>query len=372
MENWNVRVNEIASLTIGKKDNPTWREYHNHRLNAEHFGILDNLYQTHREPTYDNKDYWNVRRDANEWTQPKITLEEEWANEHIKEAMVLYEKETSQKVHETGIWIFPNGFASASPDGLLKDPLKEDRNIGCILIKCPLEVRDARPIKPAQSIRDIVYIDGQNNLLTKHAFYHEVQGCLMATQAEWCDFILWSPNFLSIHRLLPDQKWQEETFNNISYVYKLYLLRREDRRYWNYRREPEKMEEVDLSKLFEPASREKKKIRKTFKYCLACHIGRWIYFLSRNAHVMAYWQEKCDQFWNEAKSLICERCMVNNFIFLWKEKNPKEEALPQEIEEIKNQKWQIPKDIMDEAALRVKKLGIDNGIFCEPCKCLKW
>ena len=59
MEKWNVRVNEIASLTIGKKENPTWRGYHNHRLNAEHFGILYNLYQTHREPTYDNKDYWN-------------------------------------------------------------------------------------------------------------------------------------------------------------------------------------------------------------------------------------------------------------------------------------------------------------------------
>ncbi len=82
--------------------------------------------------------------------------------------------------------------------------------------------------------------------------------------------------------------------------------------------------------------------------------------------------QRCDQFWEGAQTLICERCLVNNFIFLWKEQNPKAEALPQEIEEIKNKKWHIPKDLMDEAAWRVKKLGIDNGIFCEPCKCLKW
>ena len=87
---------------------------------------------------------------------------------------------------------------------------------------------------------------------------------------------------------------------------------------------------------------------------------------------MSYWHEKCDQYWDEAKSRICERCLVNNFIFLWKEQNSKEVALPQEIEEIKNKKWHIPNDLMDEVALRVKKLGIDNGIFCEPCKCLKW
>ena len=90
---------EIASLTIGKRDNPPWCEYHKHRLNAEYFGILDRLYQTKREPAYYNQDYWNVRRDINEWTQTKITVEEDWSNEQRKEAIALYEKETSQTVH---------------------------------------------------------------------------------------------------------------------------------------------------------------------------------------------------------------------------------------------------------------------------------
>ena len=45
------RIREIAKVTIGKQENPTWREYHRHRLNAEYFGILENLYHTKRPTT---------------------------------------------------------------------------------------------------------------------------------------------------------------------------------------------------------------------------------------------------------------------------------------------------------------------------------
>ena len=372
MSKWNERVMEIAKITVGKRENPAWRQFHKHRLNAEYFGILERLYQTHREPTYDNKDFWKVRHDINEWNIPEPTLEQEWEKEHKQEALREYEEKAHQKAQETGIWIFPNGFAAASPEGIVRDEGNPDKNRRCVLIKCPLEVGNIRPIKPALELREVTYLDGQNNLITTHAFYHEVQGCLAATNAEWCDFVVWSPEFLSIQRILPDQNWHTEIFSNISYIYKLYLLRREDRRYWHYRRDPTQMEELDLAVLFNMPAPAKKKILKTFVYCIACHIGRWIWIMTRDLHNMPYWEQRCPQYWDEAASRMCERCLVNNFLFLWKEQNPKEEKLPDEIQQICDKKWKIPNHIMDLAATRVKKLGINNGIFCEPCMCLKW
>ena len=41
MANWNERVMEIAKITVVKKENLVWSEFHKHRLNAEYFGILE-------------------------------------------------------------------------------------------------------------------------------------------------------------------------------------------------------------------------------------------------------------------------------------------------------------------------------------------
>ncbi len=66
-----------------------------------------------------------------------------------------YEERTALTVQETGIWILPSGYGSASPDGVIMDPQNDGLNIGCILIKCSLEVRDMRPIKPVIALQDV-------------------------------------------------------------------------------------------------------------------------------------------------------------------------------------------------------------------------
>ena len=371
MESCSERIPEIAKITIGKQENPTWREYHRHRLNAEYFGILEELYQTRRPPSFYNEDFWKAKHGDNEWKHPLPSLEQEWEQEHQKQAMHEYEERTALKVQETGLWIFPNGYGSASPDGIIIDPQNDGLNIGCILIKCPLEVRDMRPIKPALSLKDVDYLAGQINLITTHPFYHEVQGCLVGTEAKWCDFIVWSPNFLVIQRILPDMIWREETFPHINSMFKIYFLRKEDQSIFDYRRNSD-MSEVDLSQVFHDPSRAKAKTLKTLIYCIACHIARWIWRMRLGEGHMKYWQEACVDKWDEAKKLICERCLVNNFIYLWRDQNRKEEVLPAEILQITEKRWQIPKEFNDLAAVRVKKLWLKNGISTEPCMCRKW
>ena len=72
-------------------------------------------------------------------------------------------------------WIYPNGNGSASSDGIIIVAHNDGINIECILIKCPIEVRDMCPIKQALSVRDVDYIDGESHLITTHPFYHEFQ-----------------------------------------------------------------------------------------------------------------------------------------------------------------------------------------------------
>ena len=80
------------------------------------------------------------------------SLEKEEEHAHQKLAMQEYEERTAVMVQETGIWIFQNEYVSPSPDGVIIDPQKDGLNIGCVLIKCPLEVRYIRPIKPGLAL----------------------------------------------------------------------------------------------------------------------------------------------------------------------------------------------------------------------------
>jgi len=82
--------------------------------------------------------------------------------------------------------VFP--YLGASPDGLVT--CKCWHGSVLVEIKCPYSVRNAHPNtlrKRPQSCLSTV------GMATSHSYYTQVQGQLMVTRKEYCDFKVWAP-----------------------------------------------------------------------------------------------------------------------------------------------------------------------------------
>lgn len=81
-------------------------------------------------------------------------------------------------VHPDALWL------GVSPDGLEDDPL-ERPSFGLVEIKCP----------NVQSYIDCKYLKvdhGVHKLKESHCYYWQVQGQMLITGYEWCDFVTFS------------------------------------------------------------------------------------------------------------------------------------------------------------------------------------
>ena len=105
-------------------------------------------------------------------------------------------------LHECGLVVtneFP--FLGASPDGKVCDAGR----CGILEIKCPYASRNST-ISEACDLRNFCL---EKNLQTvqlkrSHAYYTQVQGQLMVTGCDFCDFVVFTQKDLHVQRILPD------------------------------------------------------------------------------------------------------------------------------------------------------------------------
>ena len=116
-----------------------------------------------------------------------------------------YELHTRQKVTPTGMWIFPDSPLYSCPDGILYSKHTVGEIYGVIEVKCPSSYELRTPAK-----LDMKYLTSDGHLDHNSQYYYQVQGHLAATNAPWCDFIIWSEDMLHVERIRPDLDW----FNN--------------------------------------------------------------------------------------------------------------------------------------------------------------
>ena len=204
------RIIEIANETRGQRTNPIWHEYRKNRLTASLFGNAINAIRASHvsgNKTSSHRLVNTMMHPPNLDHIPAI----KWGVEHERDAIKDYEAKNGYKVNDTGIWLFPDGYLGASPDGLLLDPNSPHEVIGCIEVKCPYRLIDD-PIKHKDDWHKLIpFLDHENKLLKNPHYYHQVQGHLMATGLNWCDFIVWSASHILIHRIYPDEEWFTQT-----------------------------------------------------------------------------------------------------------------------------------------------------------------
>lgn len=95
-------------------------------------------------------------------------------------------------IHPDAPWL------GSSPDGVVFDPT-ERAPFGLVEIKCP----------NAKSYVDCTYLKlhcGNMKLKSQHSYYWQVQGQLLITGMEWCDFVVFAEDDMLIQRIYRDNE----------------------------------------------------------------------------------------------------------------------------------------------------------------------
>jgi hypothetical protein len=175
----------------------------------------------------------------------------------------LSKKFPCMRLEKSGIWLNDEQTLGASPDGIILD--KEGKLVGVLEIKCPYSCRDIvdfkelkrsqfwpRYLKKGRSLHS-------STLKQDSDYYYQVQGQIFLTNAKWCDFVVWTPNFMKVERIWPDKEWQKTVVPAIreffmEYMYPLLLSHDQDRLYKEVKSSVENSNSVNSVNFLEMAT----------------------------------------------------------------------------------------------------------------------
>ena len=113
------------------------------------------------------------------------------------DAAIEYAKRKQVNYYPCGLVIHPDApWLAASPDGKVFDP-SEDPPFGLVEFKCP----------NVSSYVDCKYMTMKNGLPVlkkQHAYYWQVQGQLLMSGLDWCDFVVCAHDDISVERIYRD------------------------------------------------------------------------------------------------------------------------------------------------------------------------
>ena len=148
-----------------------------------------------------------------------------WGMDHEKFAVCEYCQITDRDVKSTGLWLFPNKYLGASPDGIIWKDREETEVEGIIEVKCSWPAREydwESAIKNGKRPKWI--LDDDAKILDRaHNHYHQIQGQLFATEAKWCDLVTWAPKFIKIILVYPDWGWYRRNLPVLKKFYREFL-----------------------------------------------------------------------------------------------------------------------------------------------------
>ena len=120
---------------------------------------------------------------------------------------------------------------AASPDGLVLDCSDPANPCGLLEIKCPARGEKVSLVdlctKPElkSSAFFLRYSNGKFSLKTTHKYYYQVQGQLYITGRPWCDFVVWTPSYISVERIWFDSiLWSTKMYPRLREFYMNSLL----------------------------------------------------------------------------------------------------------------------------------------------------
>jgi hypothetical protein len=124
------------------------------------------------------------------------------------------------KLQKSGIFVADVGFLGASPDGLVTNEGGE--KCGIIEIKCPYSCRKMSSLLDGcQKLKTLFCeeVNGEVHVKRTHNFYYQVQGAMALAKVEWCDFIVWTPNDMTVERISFSKSFWDSCYTKLKSVY---------------------------------------------------------------------------------------------------------------------------------------------------------
>lgn len=138
-----------------------------------------------------------------------------WGIEKEDTAREEYTTEMSQ-LHENfrcttaGLVINPQyPHLGATPDGFVTCTCCGE---GLVEIECPFSGKDSHPDVLKSKKNSFLNAHG---LLTSHKYYTQVQGQLLITEKDYCDFVVWTPCGITMQRIYQDLSFTEKLEKNL-------------------------------------------------------------------------------------------------------------------------------------------------------------
>ena len=188
----------------------------------------------------------------------------------------------------------------------------------------------------------------------------------MATDLQWCDFIIWSPKRMLIQRVFADNYWNTETSLELIAFYHRYLTRCEDIHpsqqlaHWT---------NVDLKRIFYLNNIADTRLREIFIFSLATHLTRWIIPYRDVDITLARWLKLINSEFDMAVKKICRTCLLKLFKMKYNASPHVKDNEP--IVRFFNSECDIPGFIMSAARNLLMEIEVDAKILPTPCLCLK-
>ena len=147
----------------------------------------------------------------------------EYGKRHEKTAKEKYlELYPSRHLHECGFVVNNEfSFLGASPDGKLCD----NGVCGIVEIKCPFSARKMTIEKACSDIPDFyLQKDDHVSLKKTHSYYAQIQGQLMVTGCEFCEFIVYTQDDMHVERIKPDIPFMTSMLQKLAEFYRDFAI----------------------------------------------------------------------------------------------------------------------------------------------------
>ncbi|XP_048748498.2 uncharacterized protein LOC125681636 [Ostrea edulis] len=228
------KIEQVAQLTVGQRNNHLWALVRKNRLTASNFGKVLAAIRRNRFPPSLFK---QVLGSYDLSTKDAIL----WGINNESVAKAKYCSYGDAVVEETGVWLHESGVLGASPDGIIRraathkynhqvaqltDILETMKLMSDILeVKCPFSARNMTIPEAILSIKDFCLDfqvhDGRQmyKLKEDHIYYNQVQGQLHIQNKSACDFVVWTTKDIAIVRVLQDSAWDQNIAKLIDFYF---------------------------------------------------------------------------------------------------------------------------------------------------------
>ena len=210
---------EICKLTNGQSENTLWRDYRHGRLTSSIFKAAC---------TYSGSSMNNsVVKTVMGLYQPFSTPATRYGLECEGGARDVYAKLHSKyhsqvNVQESGLHI--NGempFLGASPDGMIRCPICGP---GVLEIKCPYSKRKETTEQACQDNKfGVLYENGSIRLKPTSKWMYQIQGQMLVTGVEYCDFVINTEKTISMARIRADKAFQTAMLQRLTSFYERFI-----------------------------------------------------------------------------------------------------------------------------------------------------